>query len=431
MNAKALRNPVLIIGLAVLVAAVLVMLKPEPEVVVPEQKPLLVDVLEVETGTLAVSIKAQGIVQPRAQTSLVSEVTGRIVEVSDNFNAGGFFRSGEVLLRVDDRDYKARLQQSEALVAQAKSLLAQERGRAEVAKREWKQRAGRNTVSEEASQLALRKPQMLEAEAQLESAQAGLHQAKLDLERTVIVAPYDGLVSLKSADIGQFITAGSPVGEIMAVGEAEVRLAIPESKLPYLTLPDAYQKKGGKQAAVELSYSVNGEERVWPALLVRTEGVLDQRSRSLFVVAQLHDPYGVYGERAEGFTPLRFGMFIDARVEGRQVDDVIALPRAVIRPGNLVWIVDDSNRLQERKVSLMRTDGAEIFVTEGLDNGDKVCLTSVGPVLPGTKVSISSVVRQSDSEPGSEELSGSKMARQPAAEPAGAALVTGSRVPKA
>jgi RND family efflux transporter MFP subunit len=419
MNARALRTPLLILVLAIAVAVLLVWLKPVPVAVVPQQKPLLVDVLEVERRTLAIKVKAQGIVQPSARTSLVSEVSGRIVEVTGDFNAGGFFRSGDILLRIDARDYEARLQQAAALVAQAESMLAQERGRAEVASREWRQRSGRNKISEQARELALRKPQLLDAEAQLQSAKAGMRQAQLDLERTVIVAPYDGLVSAKNADIGQFIAAGSPIAEIMALSDAEVRLAIPEGKLSYLSLPDAYGGASPDSAAVELSHSVDGERRTWQASLVRSEGVVDQRSRSLFVVARVRDPYGIYEPGGDDFTPLRFGMFIDASVEGRRVDNVIPLPRAVVRPGNQVWVVDDNNRLLARKVSLLRTDGPEIFVTAGLDDGDRVCLTSLGPVLPGTLVSISSVLRQSDPGAGSGELRDSELATQPPSEPAG------------
>ena len=431
MNARALRTPLLILALAIAVAAVLVAIKPEPVAVVPEQKPLLVDVLEVERTTLAIKVKAQGIVQPSARTSLVSEVSGRIIEVAGDFNAGGFFRSGDILLRIDARDYEARLQQAAALVAQARSMLAQERGRAEVASREWQQRSGRNKVSKQARELALRKPQLLEAEAQLESAKAGMRQAQLDLERTVIVAPYDGLVSAKSADIGQFIAAGSAIAEIMAVSDAEVRLAIPESKLSYLSLPDAYGGATRDLAGVELSYRVDGETQSWSASLVRSEGVLDQRSRSLFVVARVRDPYGIYEPGGDGFSPLRFGMFVNASIEGRRVERVIPLPRAVVRPGNEVWVVDDNNRLQARNVSLLRTDGAEIFVTAGLDDGDRVCLTSVGPVLPGTLVSISSVLRQSKPDADSRELLDSELATQPPTEPAGAVSAADPGAPSA
>ena len=424
MDVKAWLTPLLIIGLAVLLAAILVGMKPEPEVITPETRPLLVDVLQVSPTNLAISVQAQGVVRPSSRTSLVSEVSGRVMTVAESFSAGGFFRSGDVLLRLDDRDYSARLKQAEALVAQARSVLAQEQGRVAVAEHEWQQRTRRNTVGEEARRLALREPQLLEALAQLESALAGLDQARLDLERTVVIAPYDGLVEARQVDIGQYVTAGMPLGAILAVEDAEIRLAIPESKLGYLSLPAAHRRSKGNRPAVEISHSLDGETRTWQAELVRTEGVLDERSRSLFVVAGLQDPYGLYRELAsEDFAPLRFGMFVDARIEGRRVDGVISLPRAIIRPGNLVWIVDDSNRLQEREITLLRTDGAEILVTGGLDEGDKVCVTSVGPVLPNTPVSISSLIRQESSRQQDPEP-----VTKPSASP-GSASETSSSIP--
>ncbi len=415
----------MIIGLAALLAAILVGLKPRPEVITPARKPLLVDVLQVSPGNLVINVHAQGIVRPSSQTSLVSEVPGRVVEVSSNFNAGGFLRSGEVLLRLDDRDFRARLKQAEALVAQASSALAQEQGRVAVARHEWQQRTRRNALSEEARRLALRQPQLLEAQAQLESAQASLDQARLDLERTVVIAPYDGLVEARQVDIGQYVTTGMPLGTILAVDDAEIRLAIPESKLGYLSLPDPLQAAGGDRPAVEISHSLDGETRTWLAELVRTEGVVDERSRSLFVVARLNDPYGIYRDLTpKELMPLRFGMFVDARIEGRRVAGVISLPRAIIRPGNLVWIVDDSNRLQERKVKLLRTDGAEIFVTGGLEDGDKVCVTSVGPVLPNTPVNIASVIRQESARQNDAEIPVAPLPAGPGTESG-----TGNRAP--
>ncbi len=408
----------LIIGLAALLAAILVGMKPDPEVITPQAKPLLVDVLQVSPTSLEISVQAQGIVRPSSQTSLVSEVSGRVMEVSDDFKAGGFIRSGDVLLRLDDRDYQARLKQAQALVAQARSGLAQEQGRVAVAEHEWQQRTRRSSVSEEARRLALRKPQLLEAQAQLESALASLDQARLDLERTVLIAPYDGLVASRQVDIGQYVTAGMSLGSILALGDAEIRLAIPESKLAYLALPDAHRRSQGKRPKVEISHSLDGETQTWVAELVRTEGVLDERSRSLFVVAGLQDPYGIYGDlAADESAPLRFGMFVDARIEGRRVDGVISLPRTIIRPGNRVWIVDDSNRLQERELTLLRTDGAEILVTSGLEDGDRVCVTSVGPVLPNTPVSISSVVRQQRARQQDAELPGITSSASPGTTP--------------
>jgi RND family efflux transporter MFP subunit len=388
-------KPILILSVAVAVVAILIYIKPEPEVITPTVRPLLVEVLEVHPQRLSVSVKAQGMVQPARQTSLISEVRGRVVEVDPDFKPGGFFRSGAVMLRLDNRDYMARLDQARALVAQAKSALAQEKGRAYVAKQEWGRRAGKDGISRDAQRLALREPQLLEAQAQLDSALASFRLAEIELERTVIKAPYDGLVAGQEVDLGQFINAGTALGRFLGIASAEVRLAIPEGKLPYIDLPDPYRSKAESTGGeVTLSHRIDGEVMTWQARLVRTEGVLDERSRSLFVVARLPDPYGVYQDQVMDFQPLRFGMFVDAVIVGRQVDGLIALPRDLIRPGNQVWIVDDDDRLQQREVELLRTDGADIFIREGLNAGDRVCLTSLGPVLPGTQVHIVATQRQ-------------------------------------
>lgn len=386
-------KPLVILGAAFLVAVLAVALRPTPEVKQPEVRPILVDVVEVSSREMTVSVKAQGSVVPHTQTQLSSEVAGRIIEVSSAFTAGGFIKAGDVLLRIDDRNYVTALEQAEANVARAKSALAQEEGAAYVAKREWQQRNNRESISPAARDLALRKPQMQLAKAELESAEAAYKDAKIDLTRTVITAPYDGIVRSRRVDIGQFVKSGANLGEIFSVDTAEIRLAIPENKLSFLNLPDTFRSEiNGALPSVLLSRTVDEHTSTWQAKLVRTEGIIDGRSRSLFVVASVSDPYGIYN--ADVSEPLRVGMFVDAVIEGRNISDVIPLPRNIIRPGNKVWIVDGDNRLQERKVSVVRTDGNEVFVTEGLDNGDKVSLTSVGPVMPGTPVEINSVMRQ-------------------------------------
>lgn len=397
MKLSRIGTPLVIVVAALALAVVMVRMRPVPETVQPEQKPLLVEVVEVAPRTLTIAVRVQGMVQPQRSISLISEVSGRVVESDQRFNAGGFFKAGELLLQLDDRDYAARLQQAQALVAQARSALAQEQGRGYVAKQEWSRRAGREALSPQARELALRTPQLQEAEAQLESARASLRQAQLDLEHTALRAPFDGLLTRKGVDVGQYIAAGASVGEFVSVAAAQVRLAVPESKLAYLELPDHYRGVDAAVApVVHLHRALDGAVQTWQARLVRTEGVVDERSRALFVVAEVDDPYGLYAGAPSSQPPLRFGTFIDAQIEGRSVPGLIALPRAIIRPGNLVWVVDGEDRLQERQLELLRTDGADIFVRSGLAGGERVCLTSLGPVLPGTAVSVVSTVRQSD-----------------------------------
>ena len=414
---KKLVTPVLIVALAVALAVLMVRMKPAPEIVEPEQKPLPVDVIEVEPRALHVPVRVQGMVRPQDSISVVSEVRGRVVDVAENFGAGGFFKAGELMLQVDDRDYVARLEQAQALVAQARSALAQEQGRAYVARQEWSRRSGREALSTQARELALRTPQLQEAEAQLESANASLRQAQVELERTRIRAPYDGLLTSKGVDTGQYVVVGTTLGEFVSVAAAEVRLAVPESKVGYLELPDQYRRDAVEPPMVHLHRSFDGELQSWQARLVRTEGVLDERSRSLFVVAEVPDPYGLSPSSPPSRPPLRFGTFVDADIEGRRMADLIALPRAIIRPGNLVWVVDERSRLQERKLDLLRSDGPDIFVRGGLQRGERVCLTSLGPVLPGSLVSVVSTTRQSAAGPASDAAADGAAERRSEAAP--------------
>lgn len=396
--------PLSITSLSLLIALLLIISRPEAEQVPLEKKPLLVDVLEVVKQDLQVTVRAQGVVVPRTETTLIAEVSGQVIEVAPVFLAGGFFLKGELLLRIDDRNYRSQVKRAEAAVAAARSGLAQEKGRGHVAKQDWLKRGNARKVSEEAKALALRQPQLVDAEANLASALADLERARSDLQRTFIRAPYDGLVREKRVDIGQYVNASVDLGVTFAVDRAEIRLALAENKLPYLHLPDTFNKTPEQgYPKVLLTSQVDDQQSEWQARLVRTEGVLDERSRVLFVVAQAEDPYGIHrASSGADFKPLRIGTFVEAEIEGRLMKNLIKLPRHVLRTGNKLWVIGSDNQLEEREVKILRTGGAQIYVRSGLKSGDRVCLTSLGAVLPGTKVRIaSSRVQQRGEQPAS------------------------------
>ncbi len=385
--------PLVIIVVAMMVAALLIISRPQAEKAVLDKKPLLVNVEEIRKKAFQITVKAQGLVSPRTETTLISEVSGKVIDVSTAFLAGGIFKKGDILLQIDDRNYQTQLKRAEAQVARARSELAQEKGRGFVAQQDWKKRGDRGKVSLETKALALREPQLTDAQAMLDSALADLQSAKDDLARTAIKAPYNGVLRKKLVDIGQFVNAGTPLGVSFDVDRAEIRLAIPESKLPYLQLPEVFNNERNNLPtplpAVLLSNRIDDQERQWQALLTRTETVLDERSRVLFVVAQIDDPYGIKNKKSNrDFTPLRIGSFVEAEIEGRLIDGLVKLPRQLLRAGNKLWVVDDDNRLQERVVRILRAGDTSMYVKEGLSDGERICLTSVGAVLPGTKVRI-------------------------------------------
>jgi RND family efflux transporter MFP subunit len=337
-----------------------------------------------------ITVASQGTVEPRTQTNIVSEVSGRVIVVSPVFVVGGFFRTGDVLLQLDDQNYRAAVSRVEASVATARSLLEQERGQGDVAQREWDRMSEQQRSQIRARDLYLRKPQLEEAEARLVSAEADLEKSLADLAKTMIVAPYDGLVSAKSTDIGQFVSTGSAIAEIFAVDYAEVRLPIPENKIQYLDLPSSIQEFSvnddyyNSGPEVEL-VSVIGDRRFhWTGHLIRTEGVLDTRTRVLFSIIQIQDPYNLYSNEHQ--EPLRIGTYVNAEIQGQLFENVLVLPRHTLQANDLVWVADQENRLRSRTVDVITSNGDEVYISGGLEAGDKVVITRMENPLNSTIV---------------------------------------------
>ena len=332
--------PVLIIVTALVVAGLLRLVRPEAEQNEPQQLLVVVDAIEVVVQDTYITVPSQGTVEPRTRTNLVSEVSGQVVEVSPAFVTGGFFRKGETLIRLDDQNYRAAVSRADAGVASARSLLEQERGQADVSQREWDRMTEAEQGRIRAKDLYLRKPQLEEAIARLASADADLTQAQTDLGKTTIIAPYDGLVSSKNTDIGQYVTTGSSIAETFAVDYAEVRLPIPETKISFLELPAPTSNINNatdlaNAPEVDLISRIGNQDYVWTGKLTRTEGVLDTRTRVLFSVVQIEDPYNLYNTDSWNSDPLRIGTYVNARIQGRLLENVVVLPRYTLQANNL------------------------------------------------------------------------------------------------
>ena len=369
--------PILLIAAAALAALALSAAR-TPAVQKPAPPPtLLVDVAVAKREPVTFTVRSQGVVAPRTRTTLVSEVSGMIVEASPAFVVGGFFAEGDVLVHIDPRNYQTALKRATAAVAQAKTKVATENALAGYAYEDWQRLRTLEASDRPASDLTLRKPQLAEAVAQLESAEADLEKATEDLSRTVIRAPYDGMVREKRADIGQFVNTGTPLAETFATDYAEVRLPIPQTELGYLEL--ARVNDGGGLQAI-LSADIGGVSRNWTAEIVRTEGVFDPDTRVLHLVAQVQEPY-----RA-GREPLRIGTFVSAAIQGTNAGEVFVIPRHSLDRGRTLWVVGDDGTIEPRDLDIVRADEGFAYVAAGLADGERYTVTPPDNALPGVRV---------------------------------------------
>jgi len=389
--------PAVIIIAALVIAVMLRQLRPEAEQNEPQQLAVVVDAVTVVVQDDAIVVASQGTVEPRTRTNLVSEVSGQVISVSPAFVAGGFFRKGDVLLQLDDLDYRAAVSRAEAAVAAARSQLELERGQGDVAQREWDRMSESERARIRARELYLRKPQMAEAVARLESAEADLEQARTDLSKTTIIAPYDGLVSAKNTDIGQYVTTGAAIAETFAVDYAEVRLPIPEGKIAFLDLPAATSNFAGNgdlanAPEVDLVSRIGSRDYHWTGNLTRTEGVLDTRTRVLFSVVQVEDPYNLY-DNGDGWSrePLRIGTYVTASIKGKVLEDVVVLPRYTLQANNVIWTADTEGRLRPKDVDVLTINGDDVYISGGLENGDRVILTRLENPLNGALVQVNTM----------------------------------------
>ncbi len=322
--------------------------------------------------------------EPRTQTTLVAEVSGRVVSVSDKFVVGGFFREGELLLSLDSADYEVQVQQSRANLLTAQAQLTQESAQAEQAARQWDS-SGRARA--DAPPLALRTPFLEEARARVLFAEADLARAERQLERTRIRAPYDGLVREKMVDIGQFVGTGTQLARTFAVDYAEVRLPLTDRDIAFLELP----QPGMGSVAIEnrknvsLSTSIGGRPQQWNAQLVRTDGVIDSNTRVYYAVAQVRDPYGL--RESTSRPALQIGSFVNATLEGITARNVFQVSHSAVRGGNQVMVMDEEGRLRVRPVNVLRTDMESVFINRGLTAGERVIVSPVPVPIEGMRVS--------------------------------------------
>lgn len=352
----------------------------------PEEKPEqdtrpLIATQHVHLDAITLDVKSYGIVKPKDKTELIAQVGGQVISVAGQFVEGAFVKQGDILARIDPNDYEADLIEAQAGLAQASSALEIERAQAHVAKAEW-ERIKADASDAIASQLYLRKPQLAEKMARYRSAQASVKRANRNLERTYIKAPYNAIINERSISLGSVVNQGSRLGALSAIAVAEVRLPVDDNELQFLS-------NGGINANVTFSAQYAGKQTTWQAKIIRSEGVVDQKSRMSYLVAQLATPY------ANNSQPLRFGSYINATIEGRALDNAIIVPHHLVK-NNKIAILNNNLTLSFKTLNIIREQNGMIIANQGLNEGDQLIISALEYPTEGMAVKIEETTPNSD-----------------------------------
>ncbi len=338
----------------------------------------LVEVIEVTEEVMTVTISGHGEVVPKVAVDVVPQVAGRVVRVHPSLVSGGFFKAGEALVVIEARDYELAVERAQASVARAEVALETQRAEAEIARQEWD---AIHPGEDPPSGLVVREPQVRQAEAELAAAQADLDVARLNLERTRVTVPFDGVVVSKAVDAGQFVATGQKVARVYGTRVVEVRVPLQERELAWFDVPNGSGDERGSEARVRTT-SGRGEQ-VWTGHVVREEAEVDRASRMVHVVVEVLRPY----DASDGRSALRPGSFVEVVIDGRTVSGVVVVPRHVVHEGDTVWVVDEG-RLSIREVVVARSDRDHALVTSGLEPGELVISSALDAVTEGMLVRV-------------------------------------------
>jgi RND family efflux transporter MFP subunit len=361
--------------------------KPSPEPQAPTKiLPPTVDIVAVDAQAHSIPVETQGTVRPLREINLVSQVSGRVEAVSPRFAEGAFFVASAELLRLESTDYEFSIARAQARVAAAQQTVAEEKGRALQASREW-----RDLGSDQANALFLRKPQLVSAEAALEAARADLGAARLDLARTSLKVPFNGRISEKYVDLGQYVSAGTAVAKVYDTDVAQVRLPLTDRQVALLDLPLSYDDGSERRdpgATVVLRARFANRNWQWRGRIVRTDANIDVNSRVLYAVAEIERPFA----RTPGSErpPLSPGLFVNATIGGRSLEGVAILPRSALRSDETVMLVDNQQRARVQAVEVLHSNSERAWL-RGLSSGDRVIVNENSVAVAGMEVTANNV----------------------------------------
>lgn len=340
------------------------------------QSAALVHIVVVSNATYRPVMSYLGTVEPARDILLSPRVPGRIVDMAPRFAPGGFVEAGEVLLKIDPEDFRNIVALRQSALHETEALLAVEEGRRTVAAKEF-ELLGQD-IDAASRALVLREPQIASARAQVKAAETALAQARLDLERTDIRAPFDAHILSREADVGSQVAPGDNLGRLVGLETYWIETTVPLRDLDRIRFPG----DGVEGSPVRVRHRTAwAPDRYREGRVESLIGTVDRQTRLARILVTIEDPLA----RRHPGPPLLLGTVVEAAIEGREIADVVRLDRNYLRDGDTVWVLRDE-ALEIRSVHIAFEDAQFAYIRDGLADGEEVVTTGLATVAPGIRL---------------------------------------------
>ncbi|MGD8523505.1 MAG: efflux RND transporter periplasmic adaptor subunit [Desulfobacterales bacterium] len=406
---------VVVLCVSLVISILLVRLKPEAERQLPVDAGRLVEVMPVKAQQVNLYVEAYGTVRPRESLRLVAEVRGQIVDIDPSFEEGSYVQRGTTLIRIDPRNYqlavnrrKVQIKQVEAEIKRLQQEVVNLEARIKIAKSDvtlakneysrLKQLIDRKVIAQSQldkteqaylvslerlqaleNQLALTDPQFEQLVAQRDMTRVSLQEAQLDLERTGIMAPFDGWALEKAVERGQHVNAGQYLGKIYNAGELEIEVRIPIKDFKWL--PDSVDVSPSADA--DIIFTSGETQYAWKGQVTRIKAQMEEKTRTIPVIVEVDET--LTAANTDGSLRLRPGMFVAVRIKGRKINNAYVLPRHVVYPGDVVYTVEE-NQLKITPVNILRSYKETVIIDDGLSDGDQIIKSPISSATDGMRV---------------------------------------------
>jgi len=387
MNKKSIFGTFLVIllifGLGGCVSLMLLWTGPET---LPEENAdsaRIVQTIPLEPQTRSVAVSAFGSVIPSRKVVIKPQVTGQVIWQSESMTTGGHVKAGDELIRIDPNDYELALAEVESTFEQARFEREVESGRQVIAQREWNELQSDLNMEEVNKSLVLREPHLRRAEALMEKAKNDIAIAELQRSRTVIRAPFNAMVVEESVEVGQLLSPGSDICELVGTDEFWIQVTIPFSQLQWVRFPE--DGRPGAEAQVILDTG-DGESVTWKGRVIRLLGDLDPLGRMARLVVSVTDPLEL--RRTSGRkVPLLLGGYVEVKIDAGNLEDTLTIPRAALREGSRIWVVGDDHLLRILPAKVLWPEKETVLISNNLEEGDQLVVSDLRVALPGMEVS--------------------------------------------